>query len=758
MSRSTRMKCVTIMGLAVGIAITAATSSNPDAPNGPRIGGDLAVEVNSLLGLKASRLESLAVELGPDGAVSTQVTFAGEPVTLELKPSTVRTADYQLIKQLPDGSLVNVEPGQERTLRGTVAEVPGAIVVGSLLEEGLYATVSFPDGEWYWVEPVGSRVAGAAADLHVVYHSDDVLPSGGSCGAVAALNRGVVPWIPPQPETAAGGGFEICEAELACDADVEYFNDYGSVAAVEARVNLVIDTMNIQYETEVGITHLITAIVVRTAEPDPYSTTDPGGLLGQFRSHWEIAHTNIQRDVAHLFTGKAIAGSVIGIAFLPGVCNGDLAYGLVESDYNGNFACATELSAHELGHNWGAPHCTCPGTTMHTPIQCGNTFAQTSINSITSYRDSLTCLDCTGPLVFSFPDGTPEIIHPVDGATIRVVVEAGSESPQPGTGVFHLSVNGGAFSSVAMNETAPNEYEAVFPSFTCADLLEYYFSAEAVNGEEDTEPPSAPTGSFAAVAAVGLTVVFADDFEIDQGWTVESIGSTEGQWERVDPLSNGICDRGNPGSDADGTGVCYVTDNNSNTCDSDVDSPGTFLTSPLMDASGDNSIITYWRWYSNTGNGLGANPFQDVFQVEISDLAGTTWVPLETVGPAGPEVDGGWVQKNFRVADFVDLTPFFRIRFIASDEEPGSIVEAGVDGVMLRTVDCPELSCPWDCDGSADGVVSVTDLLALLGQFDAESPANCTGGSCDFDGSGCVDVVDLLKMLSHYDPNGVGCP
>ena len=48
MSRSTQMKCVTIMGLAVGLAITAATSSKPDAPNGPRIGGDLALEVNTV--------------------------------------------------------------------------------------------------------------------------------------------------------------------------------------------------------------------------------------------------------------------------------------------------------------------------------------------------------------------------------------------------------------------------------------------------------------------------------------------------------------------------------------------------------------------------------------------------------------------------------------------------------------------------------------------------------------------------------------
>lgn len=67
-------------------------------------------------------------------------------------------------------------------------------------------------------------------------------------------------------------------------------------------------------------------------------------------------------------------------------------------------------------------------------------------------------------------------------------------------------------------------------------------------------------------------------------------------------------------------------------------------------------------------------------------------------------------------------------------------------------------ACPWDCDGSADGAVNVSDLLSLLSQYDPEAPGSCTGGSCDFDGSGCVDVADLLKLLGHYDPFGVGCP
>ena len=71
-----------------------------------------------------------------------------------------------------------------------------------------------------------------------------------------------------------------------------------------------------------------------------------------------------------------------------------------------------------------------------------------------------------------------------------------------------------------------------------------------------------------------------------------------------------------------------------------------------------------------------------------------------------------------------------------------------------------EPPCPWDCDGSNDDNANVADLLALLAQYDANSPVGCTGGTCDFNGDGCVDVVDLLKLLAHYtfDPAGIGCP
>ncbi|MGY8757528.1 MAG: zinc-dependent metalloprotease family protein, partial [Phycisphaerales bacterium] len=80
---------------------------------------------------------------------------------------------------------------------------------------------------------------------------------------------------------------------------------------------------------------------------DPYTATDAGTFLDQFRTEWNNNQGSVQRDVAHLFTGKNLSGGTIGIAWLGVVCD-NYGYGLVESDCCGSFGCTTDLSAHEL--------------------------------------------------------------------------------------------------------------------------------------------------------------------------------------------------------------------------------------------------------------------------------------------------------------------------------------------------------------------------------------------------------------------------
>jgi hypothetical protein len=338
-------------------------------------------------------------------------------------------------------------------------------------------------------------------------------------------------------------------------------------------------------------------------------------------------------------------------------------------------------------------------------------------------------------LEFTFPSGLPATVDPAGGTTVPVTVCSFSASAEPGTGILHVDVGAG-FVEIPMDENAPNEYEAVFPPSTCGTSIEFYFSAENNLGMQFFFPDDAPASTLTAVSATSVTTVFNDDFESDLGWTVvDDPGLTSGTWERGVPLGGG--DRGDPATDADGSSQCYVTEIADG--DTDVDNGSTTLTSPVFDASND-PLVRYWRWFSNT---QGNAPFQDIFVVEASDNGGTTWTNVETVGPTGAEVDGGWFQRQFLVSDVVTPNSQFRLRFIASDTDPQSVVEAGVDGVELIEIGCDDPpDCPWDC-GDMDGNVGTADLLALLAQFGGP-------GGCDIDGSGTVTTADLLDMLSNW--------
>ncbi len=337
---------------------------------------------------------------------------------------------------------------------------------------------------------------------------------------------------------------------------------------------------------------------------------------------------------------------------------------------------------------------------------------------------------------FTFPDGLPLVINPAGGTTVAVGVSCVSVPPLPDTGELHVD-SGSGFVSIPMDEIATNSYEAVFPAVPCGTGVSYYFSVETPSGEQ-TEPAGAPASSFTAFSASTVSTPFSDDFQTDQGWTIATT-ALDGPWQRAVPIPTSICDRGNPGADGDGSGICYVTDNSSaDACNSDVDNGATTLTSPLLDASAEGDVyVSYWRWYSNT---FGAAPNQDTMLVEVSGNGGGSWTTLEIVGPVN-EANGGWFNQSFRVADFVTPSNQFRIRFTASDTDPQSVVEAGIDGVTLTLIECGA-ECPWDCQSVPDGAVGINDLLALLAQWGLPT-------DCDFDGGG-VGINDLLAMLAVW--------
>ncbi|MDP6602242.1 MAG: hypothetical protein QGH76_08095 [Phycisphaerales bacterium] len=340
-------------------------------------------------------------------------------------------------------------------------------------------------------------------------------------------------------------------------------------------------------------------------------------------------------------------------------------------------------------------------------------------------------------LSITLPDGLPDFVSPDGGTTVAVRVEGLSGQHAAGTGKAWIST-GGSYVPYDMAVVNSSDYLATIPASDCGTTVDMYFSAETTSGMTVTYPGGAPGNHFSVLSAAGDSeVTFDDNFQTDMGWSVSGTasGSSDGRWQRGVPAGGG--DRGDPASDADGSGMCYLTGNaDGNT---DVDATSTILTSPTMDASG-TKVLAYWRWYDNT---YGASPYADTFVVEISDDNGSSWTNLETVGPSGGEVAGGWYYKEWSLSDIGGFEPnaSFRIRFTASDLGEGSVIEAAVDGVQLFEISCED-SCAADVNG--DSMVDVSDLLAVIAAWGG------TSGSEDVNSDGAIDVSDLLAIIGVW--------
>ena len=140
---------------------------------------------------------------------------------------------------------------------------------------------------------------------------------------------------------------------------------------------------------------------------DPYKADNIIDLIDEFRVHWNNNHTDIQRDTAHLFTGKSLIYA--GVAYGSTICNPETSYSVSYLTWIGNVSGESSIVAHELGHSFGAPHCDCEGFTMVSYINYATQFSPETINIINSFAQSLNCLDTVEPTI-SLSASTEEFI------------------------------------------------------------------------------------------------------------------------------------------------------------------------------------------------------------------------------------------------------------------------------------------------------------------------------------------------------------
>ncbi len=344
----------------------------------------------------------------------------------------------------------------------------------------------------------------------------------------------------------------------------------------------------------------------------------------------------------------------------------------------------------------------------------------------------------------------PASVQPGETTDFAVTINPNDDAINPGTQQIHISVNGGSFASSALASQGGNSYLATLPSVECGDEIDFYITAVGASAGTISLPASGAAAPFTAVVG-DLTLIINDDFQSDLGWTVsgDANGASEGEWERAVPTGDGS--RGDPLSDYDGSGFCYITGNGGPGENNDVDGGQTILTSPTLDLSSTpNAVVSYARWLDNTGNGTGPGQSEDPMTIQISDNNGGSWTNLEVVGPNTAESSGGWNTASFTVSDFVSTTSQVRVRFIAQDTINGSVVEAAVDAFSVSDLTCDDtVECEADL-AAPFGVLNLQDVFAYLALFNASDPAA--------DLAAPFGTLNLQDVFGYLDLFNTGCP
>ncbi len=378
--------------------------------------------------LESIDLDSLRRDLDAKGRMT--MFLNGSPYELVLEPNELRASSYQETIVTAEGD-IDVPRAAVNTFAGHVAGYPGSDV-RLLVDAELVMGYVELDGKRFFVDPAYKFVPGGGADRVVVYEDGDLRQqaAGVSCAVTELHEHADRLWDASESDGLAlqFTGLEknletMRRVEIATDADYEYWDIHGSNTN-----NHILGVLNMVngFYADAGLVFTVTS--QRTFDSqggDPYETCHTYGQWCELWREWETNRQHVARDVAYLFSGKALyldssqGGEfrVRGTSGLAGtICDRDRAY-VLSTDYR-----EAGLVSHELGHAFNARHLevtlpepefemecpdvdcgasTCPDPTpiQGGPVMCGSiqnpttAFHPVSISAITSFvASSGSCL------------------------------------------------------------------------------------------------------------------------------------------------------------------------------------------------------------------------------------------------------------------------------------------------------------------------------------------------------------------------------
>jgi len=299
---------------------------------------------------------------------------AATRVDLDLYRFEILTDNAQVIVHTAAG-VIEVPPPDLVLLRGTVVGRPGSRVFLGLTPRGTNGYIRI-DGDRYVI--AGARPGDPRPT--VITHLEGI-PDNAMGIAPFVCGTDALPRLANVIDGAVAGaasgtcGFEI---EIAIETDWEFTDAFkGDTEASGAYAMTLMGAMAEIYLTEdaadndVGIALTVSHLSLwDCAEPTPpceypWTANTAHGQLDEFMDYWNANMNDVPRSTAHFLSTRSFVDAG-GVAYLGVLCHPDFGYG-ISGHLNGSFPEPLVIEgdpqnwdvvvvAHELGHNFGAPH------------------------------------------------------------------------------------------------------------------------------------------------------------------------------------------------------------------------------------------------------------------------------------------------------------------------------------------------------------------------------------------------------------------
>lgn len=313
----------------------------------------------SVVGIDTRTLRSYLRQHRAQAKVTLAVPGSDE-LNLTLEEYDIRSSQYKAYQSSATGVKEDVYIDNCYTYKGYLNDDPAQFVRLTVTDK-LIKGVLFDKSKGYLVlEPLSTfQKSNESEGKYAFYNLSSLKNSSNLCGVHAI--KSVLNESKQDKARQASTLTNPCRiVEIATDADYEWYSIFGNASNFE-----IISIMNVVdgiYQNTFNLRMVISFQNVYTANNDPYTTNNDLLFLDQFRNHWNSNRQNIKRDLAHLFSGKTLNNSVVGVSYSGVVCaNSSYSYGLTVDSYNDYYT-----TAHEVGHNFGANH---PNEVGH-PEEC----------------------------------------------------------------------------------------------------------------------------------------------------------------------------------------------------------------------------------------------------------------------------------------------------------------------------------------------------------------------------------------------------